>query len=264
MKSLRRLFSRPKPDLREQPAPVFRGGPPAPGEGFVAIGDIHGCASALTALWEKVAATAPGMTIVHVGDYIDRGEDSAGVLNLLAERQARDHDIVCLKGNHEEMFLDFLNAPQEKGERWLRYGGLQTLQSFRDLPLGNALGERDLVHIRDSVATQLGPAMIDFIETMPRLWKSGNLAVVHAGADPRKPLEEQRPSNLTWGHPAFGQMPRQDDLWIVHGHTIVDMPKIANGIISIDTGAYANGRLTAAIIRPGREVEFIQVATAGP
>ena len=88
----------------------------------------------------------------------------------------------------------------------------------------------------------------------------GNVAVVHAGADPRKPLESQRPANLTWGHPAFGQLPREDGTWIVHGHTVVDRPIMANGVISIDTGAYARGRLTAAIIRPGREVEFPQAA----
>ncbi|WP_180898553.1 metallophosphoesterase [Martelella soudanensis] len=261
MKSLRRLFTRPKPEGRTEAPPQFRGGLPSPDEGFVAIGDVHGCAEALAALWDKLAKAAPGMTIIHVGDYIDRGEDSAGVLRMLHERQAHDGDIVCLKGNHEEMFLDFLREPEEKGERWLRYGGLQTLQSFGDLSLGKALPERDFVRIRDGLIQQLGEAMIGFLATMPRYWRSGNVAVVHAGADPREPLDRQRPASLTWGHPAFGELPRSDGLWIVHGHTVVDMPIMANGVISIDTGAYAKGRLTAAIIRPGREVEFLQAAS---
>lgn len=260
MKSLKRLFTRPAPQVRAEPVRPFRGGLPTPDEGFVAIGDIHGCADTLATLWDKIAKVAPGMTIVHVGDYVDRGDNSAGVLRMLHERQTRDGDIVCLTGNHEEMFLDFLREPEEKGERWLRYGGLQTLESFKGLALGNALAERDFLRIRDGLAEQLGKDLSGFLETMPRLWKSGNVAVVHAGADPRKPLESQRPANLTWGHPAFGQLPREDGLWIVHGHTVVDMPMMANGVISIDTGAYAKGRLTAAIIRPGREVEFLQAA----
>ncbi|MEO2038478.1 MAG: metallophosphoesterase family protein [Martelella sp.] len=260
MKSLRRLFTRPAPENRAEPARPFRGGLPTPDEGFAAIGDIHGCADALAALWDKLAAAAPGMKIVHVGDYIDRGENSAGVLKMLHQRQTRDGDILCLKGNHEEMLLDFLRAPEEKAERWLRNGGLQTLESFKEISLGNALADRNFPVVRDALARQLGD-MAGFLEAMPRLWKSGNVAVVHAGADPRKPLEHQRPANLTWGHPAFGQLPREDGTWIVHGHTVVERPIMANGVISIDTGAYAKGRLTAAIIRPGREVEFLQAAT---
>ena len=259
MKSLRRLFTRPGPASPEPLPPSFRGGLPTPDEGFAAIGDIHGCADALAALWDKVATAAPGLRIIHVGDYIDRGEDSAGVLRMLHERQTRDGDILCLKGNHEEMLLDFLRAPEEKGERWLRNGGLQTLQSFKDISLGNALTDHNFSVVRDALVQQLGD-MAGFLEAMPRLWKSGNVAVVHAGADPRKPLESQRPANLTWGHPAFGELPREDGTWIVHGHTVVDRPIMANGVISIDTGAYARGRLTAAIIRPGREVEFLQAA----
>ena len=261
MRSLRSLFTSPKPEARDEEAPApFRGGLPAPEQGFVAIGDIHGCSEALALMWEKIAAAAPGLTVVHVGDYIDRGPDSAGVLRMLSERQAKAGDIICLKGNHEDMFLDFLEAPEEKGERFLRYGGLQTLESFKGMALSGVRGPEELRKTRDAVVEQIGPETRQMLGAMQTLWKSGNVAVVHAGADPRKPIEGQRASNLTWGHPAFGKLARADGIWIVHGHTIVDRPTMANGMISIDTGAYANGRLTAAIIRPDQEVEFLQVA----
>nr|WP_272213751.1 hypothetical protein [Marinicella sp. W31]MDC2879703.1 hypothetical protein [Marinicella sp. W31] len=159
-------------------------------------------------------------------------------------------------GNHEEMFLGFLEDPEEKGERWLRNGGLQTVASFG--PAGDAYGQHDLRRLRDFIMERLGEAQLDWLRNLPLVWSSGNISVVHAGADPRKPVGEQSRRNLTWGHPAFGQLPRRDGLWIVHGHTIVQVPEMANGVISIDTGAYATDRLTAAIIRPDCEVEFIQ------
>ncbi|MET3599658.1 metallophosphoesterase family protein [Martelella mangrovi] len=262
MKSLRRLFSSPAPQPRPEPPPAFRGGLPKPEEAFVAIGDVHGCAENLARLWEKLERQAPGMPVVHVGDYVDRGENSAKVLNMLFERQRDVGDIVCLAGNHEEMFLGFLDDPTEKGERWLRYGGLQTVASFGPGTTGEAYGKHDLQRLRDAVVESLGTAQLEWLRNLPLIWSSGNLSVVHAGADPRKPLDEQPRRNLTWGHQAFGQLPRRDGLWIVHGHTVVPVPQMANGVVSIDTGAYATDRLTAAIVRPDREVEFIQ-ATSG-
>lgn len=262
MKSLRRLFTSPKPRnaSRPQPQQSFRGGLPKPDRAFVAIGDIHGCAENLARLWEKLDQIVPDLPLVHVGDYVDRGESSAQVLEMLFDRQKERADVICLKGNHEEMFLEFLDDPSENGERWLRYGGLQTVASFG--PTGDAYGRKDIARLRDAVIERLGEERINWLKDMPFIWSSGNMSVVHAGADPRKPLDEQPSRNLTWGHQAFGQLPRRDGLWIVHGHTIVQVPQMASGVISIDTGAYATDRLTAAIVRPDREVEFVQ-ATSG-
>ncbi|MBB4120942.1 metallophosphoesterase family protein [Martelella radicis] len=264
MKSLRRLFTSPKPRSAPRPGPTpgFRGGMPKPEEAFVAIGDIHGCADNLDRLWEKIDAMVPGMPVVHVGDYVDRGEHSAQVLKMLFDRQRERGDIACLMGNHEEMFLEFLDKPEKSGERWLRYGGLQTVASFG--PAGDAYGRKDIFSLRDAVIESLGQEQLDWLRGLPLVWSSGNMSVVHAGADPRMPLDEQPERNLTWGHQDFGHLPRRDGLWIVHGHTIVQVPQMANGVISIDTGAYATDRLTAAIIRPEREVEFIQATSGQP
>ena len=89
-------------------------------------------------------------------------------------------------------------------------------------------------------------------------YSNGNLHVVHAAAHPEKSLELQPDSVLLWGHPKFERIGRKDGLWIAHGHTIVTTPAVQSGRISVDTGAYATGRLTAAIINKG-EVEFCQV-----
>ena len=97
--------------------------PPAPDIGFHAIGDIHGCLPQLTMLFDQLPTDLP---VVCVGDYVDRGEDSAGVLRWLMAHP----DIICIKGNHEAMMLDFIDNPREKGRRWISTGGLQSIASF--------------------------------------------------------------------------------------------------------------------------------------
>jgi serine/threonine protein phosphatase 1 len=90
---------------------------------------------------------------------------------------------------------------------------------------------------------------------LPLMHETGNVTVVHAGADPAKPLDQQAHRTLTWGHPDFRTTPRRDGQWVLHGHTIVDAPSADQGRIAVDTGAYATGRLTVARVIPG-EVSF--------
>ena len=260
MKAMRRLLKSTPSSNRAPPPPPFRGGLPKPEAAFIAIGDIHGCLSQLERLWDKLEQQAPGTPVIHVGDYIDRGEQSAGVLKALYARQQENGDIICLAGNHEQMFLQFLDNPEQNGKRWLQFGGLQTLASLGLEGLGDAVNARDYGMIHDMVRAALGTELETWLRNLPLYHLSGNVAVTHAGADPRIAVEEQAADTLMWGHRAFGRLPRQDGIWIVHGHTIVNMPSMSNGIVSVDTGAYATGRLTAAIIRPQREVEFIQAA----
>ncbi|MGJ8543880.1 MAG: metallophosphoesterase [Sulfitobacter sp.] len=207
----------------------------APDAPFVAIGDIHGRADLLQKALDRFAETQ----IICVGDYIDRGEQSAQVLALL---HAHPH-VICLSGNHEEMLLNFLGHPEKYGPQWLRNGGLQTLASFGISGAGKAHAP-----LRDALKTALGPDLIQWLTSLRLYWQSGNVAVTHAGADPAMPLPDQSASTLHWGHPAFEKQRRRDGVWVVHGHTIVPAPLAANGRIAIDTGAYATGRLTAARI----------------
>ena len=214
------------------------------------IGDIHGRADLLDAM---LALVPKDHQIVCVGDYIDRGEHSADVLKML---MARD-DILCLLGNHEDMLLRFLDDPEHHGERWLRYGGLQTLQSFGvSLDHGQG-GAKRLLDCRDALQDAMGADMIEWVRDLPLQCMSGNVAVVHAGADPTRSLTEQEPSVLCWGYPEFLTQPREDGVWIAYGHTIVDTAHETQGRIAVDTGAYATGRLSAALIAPDH-IEFIR------
>lgn len=224
---LHRLFRRPAP------LP-----PPEPGQVISVVGDIHGCLPKLQDLLPRL----PGQVIL-VGDLIDRGEQSAGVLDLA---RARD-GLICLMGNHEAMLLAFLDAPEQEGPRWLRNGGLQTLASFG---VGGDLSPAGLPALRDKLLLALGDERLDWLRAMPRLWQGGNVVVSHAGADPAQPPELQS-DTLIWGHPDCGRTPRRDGLWIVHGHEIVPAPRISRGVIMIDTGAWSGGPLSAVILGDG-------------
>jgi serine/threonine protein phosphatase 1 len=213
-------------------------------DGIVSVvGDVHGCDARLA----RLLAGLPGQ-IVLVGDLIDRGDQSAAVIDRMMGRP----DIISLMGNHEEMLLDFLDDPELAGRRWLRNGGLQTLASFR---VSGDLTAAGLPRLRDGLAQALGAERTQWLRDRPLFWTSGNLAVTHAGPDPLLPLAEQH-EQLLWGHPACGRAPRGDGLWIAHGHQVVDRPQVAGGVIRMDTGAYAGGPLTAAVIGDG-PVRFV-------
>lgn len=210
-----------------------------PAEDLVVIGDVHGRVDLLTRALESVG----DRRCICLGDYVDRGPDSAAVLTLLHNLP----DVVCLTGNHEAMMLAFLDAPNETGPRWLRAGGDDTLNSFGIKPPQD--GE-DPVPARNALAEAMGADMIQWLRALPAFWISGNIAMLHAGADPDMPIEKQAQDTLIWGHRHFGRR-RPDGMWIIHGHTVVARPQIRQNRISIDTGAYLTGRLTVATLRSG-------------
>jgi len=219
----------------------------APQNPFIALGDIHGRADLLKTFLEA----APTLPIVCVGDYVDRGDNSADVLRQLMDRP----DIICLSGNHEEMMLRFVDAPVQHGTRWLRYSGLQTLASFEIAGISETSSGDALTKARDQLVHAMGASMLTWLRQRPTYWQSGNVAVTHAGADPNLPLADQPTQALHWGHRDFETTQRRDGVWVVHGHTIVDAPYEKNGRIAIDTGAYATGRLTAVLVEDA-EVHF--------
>ncbi|MFT6651378.1 MAG: serine/threonine protein phosphatase 1 [Celeribacter sp.] len=235
----------------------FDGGAPTPQDPLCVIGDIHGQIDCLDSLLAQITQNFDSSRLVFVGDYIDRGDHSAQVLSRLFELSKSKPETIFLMGNHEEMMLSFLKDPVRSGNRWMRYGGLQTMASFGAFRLVERNTPEALIAARDGLQKALPTGLENWLSGLPRLWQSGNVAVVHAGADPEKPIDGQDPKTLTWGHTHFGKQARTDGVWVVHGHTIVDMPQETNGVISIDTGAYATGRLTGAHILSGT-VEFVQ------
>lgn len=238
---------------RETSAPATTSMPPlAPASPFAVIGDIHGRADLLDLLLARLDQEMPIGPVILVGDYIDRGEDSAAVLTrLCAATTTPACRLVCLSGNHEDMCLRFLDDPDRHGPMWLRNGGLQTLASFGIGGVGPSSAAPALAKARDALAVRMGDNMINWLRALPVSWQSGNIAVVHAGADPALPLDAQKRATLLWGHKDFVSRPRFDGLWIVHGHTIVAEPVSVSGRIAVDTGAYATGKLSAAILTSG-------------
>ncbi|WP_281843273.1 metallophosphoesterase family protein [Sinisalibacter aestuarii] len=223
-----------------------------PAETLAVVGDIHGCDQLLEALLDDISSHDPDQ-LVFVGDYIDRGEKSAAVLDrLYALSQANPAQAVFLRGNHEEMLLRFLDNPEQDSRRWLKFGGLQTLASFGIGGINETANAEQAMRARDALANALGPDLLTWLRALPSRFTSGNVAVVHAGADPDLPIAAQSPEVLTWGHRDFTARPRKDGCWVVHGHTIVAEVSRDQGRIGVDTGAYATGRLSAALIGPNR------------
>ncbi len=245
-------------------APVASGGPdvpPEPDKLTYLVGDVHGRRDLLETLLTCIAsdAGAQGHRIVCLGDYIDRGEQSADVLQILFERsQQSPDDFVCLMGNHEKMLLDFLAEPAGRGPRWLHNGGLQTLASYKIGGVLQSASPDTLSDAAQRLETAMGADILGWLRGLPLSWSSGTLWAVHAGAVPDLPMDQQPDRVLLWGDGAFLQQGRRDGLWVAHGHTVFDLPQVQGGRIAVDTGAYFSGRLTAAVVTPGTLPRFLQ------
>lgn len=224
-----------------------------------AIGDVHGRSDLLLALIDQVlqdAAEAGGRAqVVFLGDYVDRGDQVRDVIDLLIEIAGWDEiEPVFLMGNHEQMLLAFLRDPS-RGERWLRFGGLQTLMSYGVQGLRDVRAPGALDRLAQGLAAAMGPHL-GFVERLAPCHRAGNVLFAHAGAHPGLAPEEQDIQSLLWGSADFAKLPRQDGIWVVHGHTVVEEPTVEQGRIAIDTGAYYSGRLTAVRLR-GEEMRFL-------
>ncbi|MEM6548787.1 MAG: metallophosphoesterase [Pseudomonadota bacterium] len=213
-----------------------------------AIGDVHGRADLLAKLMEDVLRdglrcdTKP--LIVFLGDYIDRGEASRETIEfLMAIAGWEEVECVFLMGNHEAMLLDFLEVPK-RGERWMRFGGLQTLASYGVGGFRNLTHETELARVRDALFSAMGPHL-EFLGDLRSCHLVGNVFFAHAGADPVVPIPEQDRQVMLWGCDTFLEQRRRDGTWVVYGHYISDTPVVASGRIGIDTGAYFSDRLTA-------------------
>jgi serine/threonine protein phosphatase 1 len=225
-----------------------------PDETFYAIGDIHGCTSLITKILEKIdPPRQSNCPIIFLGDYVDRGDDAAGTLEQLSNLSLDCTErYIFLRGNHEQMLLDFLDLPQETGPLWMKSGGRHTLASY-DLtyPYSGMLPE-DLTQLRDKFRVKLGPKIECWLRDMPVSWQSGNVFLSHAGTNTTLALEAQTKETLLWGDSSLSVRARRDGVWTVQGHVIVESPLVSAGRVYIDTGAYATGKLTAARFESGK------------
>lgn len=233
------------------------------------IGDVHGRADLLVALVDQImqdiAAQDFGTVVpelVCVGDLIDRGADSRSTIEfLIAMQEWPEIDAHFLVGNHELMLLQFLHDPV-MGRRWLKFGGYETLQSYAPGRIGDLGDEEELRRIAEELRIAMG-SHLEFVENLRPWHANGNLLITHAGADPALAPSQQSIDALVWGVPAFYQDAREDGLWVVHGHTIVDQASAYDGRIAVDTGAYRTGLLTALRVI-GMDVRFLSEQGAPP
>lgn len=198
-----------------------------------AIGDIHGAVHKLQQLLTRCEDHAGGRPrrYVFLGDYIDRGPDSAGVLRVVRDLATRLPDVVALMGNHEAMLLAVIDGAVDP-KNWLGQGGLMTLRSFGVADVG-ALPRGD----------------VDWLRTLPVTKDDGRRFFVHAGVDPRLPLDAQDESDLLWIREPFLADERDYGRLIVHGHTPLasGTPDWRGNRLNLDTGAVFGGPLTAAV-----------------
>ena len=224
-----------------------------------AVGDVHGRLDLLDAVFARIDEDLRGKPAdrpvqVLVGDYIDRGPDSRGVVSRLLERR-REHELVCLMGNHESFLLAFLRDPAVL-RHWLPNGGSTTLESYgvQLRPLAGMRIQAGLV--AEELRRKLPPEHEDFLSTLPYAFTCGDYLFVHAGIRPDVPLDRQSPDDLLWIRDEFLLSTAAFEKIVVHGHTPVPQPEIHPNRIAIDTGAFVTGRLTCLVLE-GEDRRFL-------
>lgn len=214
-----------------------------------AIGDIHGCSNKLCDLLTLCEADADGhpLKLVFLGDYIDRGPDSRGVIELLMSLQhRRPNRVTCLMGNHEDMLLAaFDDALFESN--WLSNGGDRTLHSY-GVP----------------TVTELPANDIGWLRSLPKSYDDGLRYFVHAGVHPERALDGQNDFDLLWIKKPFLFSTKDFGRLVVHGHTPTAprLPELLPNRLNVDTGAVFGGPLTAAVFNDeDREPKHFLFAT---
>jgi len=225
------------------------------GQRVYAIGDVHGCSDRLAVMHQLIARDLAGRpvaepTVVHLGDYIDRGEDSAGVIDLLLRGwPAPAPRCINLLGNHEDMMLRALQPGDvEAVADWLSNGGASSLESWGVPRRARA----------PDWHRSIPPAHVAFLRALPLHHVQGGYLFVHAGLRPGVPLARQSRHDMLWIREPFLSWTGALPFVVVHGHTPAGEPTIRHNRIGIDTGAVLGGRLTCAVLESD-SVGFLQV-----
>lgn len=202
-----------------------------------AIGDVHGCLHKLSPLLDRCrhyAGERP-TRFVFLGDYVDRGPDSRGVIEAVRALERSGPEVICLRGNHEVLMLAAYHAYEILP--WMLNGAMATLESYG---------------VREPAA--LPPDHIEWLDSLPYRFDDGSRYFVHAGVNPLLPLDQQAEHDLVWIREPFLQSEQSFGRLIVHGHTPVaaGVPDLRPNRLNLDTGAVLGGPLTAAVFEETR------------
>lgn len=238
------------------------------GRTIYAVGDVHGRADLLAELMALIEADAGALgparpVLVFLGDYVDRGPDSRGVVDqVLALIDAGRYEVHALKGNHEHALSRFLEDPAV-GPAWVSYGGLATVGSYLGTAVSLPTDEAGWEAMRAQLADAMPERHRAFLESLELYYVAGDYCFVHAGLKPGVPLEQQEEMDLIAIRREFLSARRPFEKFIVYGHTPNLEPAIEDHRIGIDTGAFATGVLTClkltgterAILQTGARAE---------
>ncbi len=222
-----------------------------------AIGDIHGqrgmLEDALALIEQDGGSDAP---VVFLGDYVDRGPDSRGVLDLLAQGVAEGRNWTCLKGNHDRLMEWYLSTPPVHdpyllvGFDWMheRIGGRDTAASYGVTQITG----RRMFDLADELRAAVPDTHLRFLSDLALTHRVGDLFFVHAGIRPGVPLDAQDETDLLWIRGEFHDDSRDHGALIVHGHTPLKAPQHYGNRVNLDSGAGYGRPITAAVFEGGQ------------
>ena len=231
-----------------------------------AIGDVHGRLDLLTDLLDQIERDnerrGPARTyLIMLGDLVDRGPDSRGVIEHFLSRPPSFARTIFIKGNHEEFFLNVLNGSEAGIPDWLSYGGYECAESY-GVSKGWTFNETPEA-IRERLVAEVPAAHREFLESMADSFRFGDYLFVHAGIRPGVGIGEQTGEDLRWIREGFLDDRTDHGMIVVHGHTIVEAPEQHPNRIALDTGAYRSGVLTALGLE-GEERWFLEARAEPP
>lgn len=250
-----RSASKPKPTLSTAVIPD--------GTRAYVVGDIHGRLDLLRTLHAKIrqdSETARGdRIVVYIGDYVDRGDDSKGVIDELLADPLAGFEPIYLKGNHEEALLNFLEHP-EVARDWFSFGGDAAVMSYGVPVIPGALTDERLLDMQAAFRDALPDAHLRFLSDLRLFYEIGDYLCVHAGISPGRPLDRQRPEDLLWIREEFLESEKLHGKVVVHGHSVTETPDVQENRIGIDTGAYFSNCLTCLVLE-GATHRFLRTAS---
>lgn len=215
-----------------------------------AIGDLHGCPDELDVLLDHIGPSGDD-TMVFLGDYVDRGSDVRMLMDRLVDLRSAGFGTIFLRGNHEDMLLDYLGYAGRYGSAYLANGGRTTLRSY-GIP----------THLNGkAAAARLPPSHLRFLLDLALTFTRDSYLFVHAGVRPGTPLEKQAEEDLLWIREEFFSQPHDLPFTVVYGHTPDREARVQLPYhIGLDTGLVYGNKLSCLDVSTGR---LLQVARHG-
>lgn len=225
---------------------------------LIAVGDVHGRWDLLTALIRAIDIKMVDMPLlptkfIILGDFIDRGPGSRKIIDLLMRACQNYNAFVVLRGNHEASLIAAAHGDGDAQSLWLEHGGLATLQNFGIAP--PQPGE-DRFQFAERIRSGIGVDVLEWLMELPVSLSEPPFFFCHAGVRPGRSLHRQDEQDMLWIRAEFMDSTRDHGAIVVHGHNMVDDVEVCSNRISLDTGAYRTGVLSAVMLDPNQSYIF--------